>query len=113
MEVDDRLAFPVFQPPISRDFAVVFIGLPIPLLPLLELVFGKVEPDQQLLGRQFAPFEPVLDVINNLVSRVMRNPATCQSSPFSFFERMFSSISSEMTSFLESIFSRSCWMVAA
>ena len=76
MEVDDRLAFPVFQPPISRDFAVVIVLHPVALLPGRKLVGGQVNPTEESAGRQFRAVFPVVDVVNNLVSRVVRNPAT-------------------------------------
>lgn len=105
--VHDRSPFPVLQPPVARDLPVVSIDFAIAAFPGVVLTGGKSDPEQQLDDWDFAALGPVLDVIDDLVSRIMGNPATFQSSPLSFFERIFSSISSEMTSFLAASFSRS------
>src|SRR6056297_106571 len=84
VEIDDRLLLPVFQPPFPGNFAVVGIYLAVTSFPVV-----------------------VLGVVDDLVSRIMGHPSTFQSSPLSFFERMFSSINSEITSFLAISFSRS------
>lgn len=107
MKVDDRSPFPVLQPPVSRDLAVVRIDFAVTAFPGVVLAGSEPDPTQDLADRDLGARRPVLDVIDDLVSRIMGNPATFQSSPLSFFERMFSSISSEMTSFLAAIFSRS------
>ena len=107
MKVDDCRALPVLQPPITRDLSIVVVRMSVSPFPLVELVGGQTDPDEQLADRQSSAVFPVVDVIDDLVSRIVRNPATGQSSPFSFFERMFSSISSEITSFLAPSFCRS------
>ncbi len=76
MESDDGLPLPVLKPPIARDFSVVIIRLSVATFPVMKFIGCQSEPAKQLLGRQFGSFGPVIDVINNLVSRVMRNPAT-------------------------------------
>lgn len=108
MEVDDGVAFPVLEPPIARNLAVMRVGLAVSSLPLVELARRQSEPVEQLLGGQPGALIPVVDVVDDVVSRIMGNPATFQGSPFSFFERMFSSISSAITSFFASSFSRRC-----
>lgn len=97
--VQDGLSFPVFEPEVPRDHGIVLVDLPIAVLPLVELAGAQIQPVEQLFGRQFGTLGPVADVIDDLVSRVVGNPASFQSSPSSFFARTLASISSEMTSF--------------
>jgi hypothetical protein len=97
--VQDRLPFPVFQPVIARHRAVVFVGLTVALLPLMELARPQLQPGEELLLRQSGTLGPVADVVHDLVARVVGNPASIQSSPASFFAWTLASISSAMTSF--------------
>ena len=76
MEVNDRLFFPVFEPPIPRNLSVMLVDLAVTRLPVPEFIGGQLNPLQQLLGRQPRAVYPVDDVINNLVSCIVRNPAT-------------------------------------
>ncbi len=99
VEVEDGLPFPVFEPEIPRDQGLVFVDLAIALFPLVELAGSQVEPVEQLLGGEFGTVGPVGDVVDDLVARVVGNPASLQSSPSSFFARTLASMSSAMTSF--------------
>jgi len=107
VKVNDRSSFPVLQPPIAWDLPVVRIDFAVAVFPSVVLAGSQPDPEQQLEDWNFGAIGPVLDVVDDLVSRIMGNPATFQSSPLSFFERMFSSINSEITSFLAASFSRS------
>jgi hypothetical protein len=107
VKVDDRLPFPVLQPPVSRNLPIVRIDFAVTTFPGVVLAGCQPDPEQQLEDWNFGALSPVLDVVDDLVSRIMGNPATFPSSPLSFFERMFSSINSEITSFLAASFSRS------
>lgn len=51
MEVDDRLFFPVFELPVTRDFAVVLVGFAVALVPVVKLAGRKAQPSQQLFLR--------------------------------------------------------------
>ena len=99
VEVEDGLTFPVFEPEVPRDHGIVLVDLPIAVLPLVELAGSQFEPVEQLFGGQFGTLGPVADVIDDLVSRVVGNPTSFQSSPSSFFARTLASINSEITSF--------------
>src|SRR6056297_3000216 len=107
VKIDDRLLLPVFQPPFPGNFAVVGIYLAVTSLPVVALAGGQLDPSQELTDSDLSSFVPVLGVVDDLVTRIMGHPATFQSPPLSFFERMFSSINSEITSFLAMSFSRS------
>jgi len=99
VEVQDRLLLPVLKPPVPRDLSVVLVDHAVPGTPLVELAAGQPHPAQQLPGRQLRALGPMTYVVDDLVPRVVGNPASCQSSPLAFFARTFSSISSAITSF--------------
>ncbi|MDB5392294.1 MAG: hypothetical protein JWM11_7940 [Planctomycetaceae bacterium] len=100
MKVENGGLFPVFQPEVSRDFAVVFIGLSVAQLLRMLLARPRVDPTEETEGRDFRPVGPVVDTVDNLIARVVRNPATVYSSPNTFFARTLASMSSATTSFL-------------
>src|SRR5690554_1855811 len=104
--INDRLLLPILDPPVARDLPVVRVGLAVTMFPVVILAGRQADPAEQLADSDLRPFSPILDVINDLVSCIRGNPATFQSSPLAFFERMFSSISSAITSFLDASFSR-------
>jgi hypothetical protein len=99
VEVDDGSFFPVLKPPITRDRAVVLIDFAVTVLPVVELTCAQAEPTQKLTCRKIRAVGPVLDVVDDLVTRVVGNPGSFQSSPSSFFSCTCSCISSAMTSF--------------
>ena len=76
MEFDDGLPFPILQPPVPRDLSVVGVDLPIPAFPLVVLTGGQPDPEKQLEDWDFGTLVPIFDVIDDLVSRIMGNPAT-------------------------------------
>ena len=98
-EADDRLLLPVFEPPVARHPAVVFVPLAVAILPVVELALADAQPADELPGRNLRALVPTAHVIDHFVAGVVGNPTSVQSSPMDFFARTFSSISSEMTSF--------------
>jgi hypothetical protein len=82
--IDDRLLFPVEKLPVVGYLAVVLIDHAKPLLPIVELAGADADPGNELLGRDFSPFRPVADIVDNLVTGVVGNPDPSQSSPSSF-----------------------------
>ena len=104
---DNTVLFPLLQPEIPRDHAIMLVHLAIALLPRAVFARGQSGPIAQSIGRQFGSLYPIGDEINNGIPRVVRYPGAAQSSPRFFFSLMCSSISSESTSFLVwSFFSR-------
>lgn len=77
MEVENRLLFPVLHPEIARDRAVVLVNFPVPFFPVKELALSDTDPLNNLLGRCFRPPGPVVGVVDDGVSRVVGNPASC------------------------------------
>jgi hypothetical protein len=108
--VDDGLLLPIEKPPIAGHPAIVLIDAAIPLAPVIELADADADPGDEPSGRDFSPFRPVADVIDELVARVVGNPGSGQSSPSSFFSLTCSSISLATTSFLRCTFSRKAAM---
>jgi len=100
VEDDNRQLFPSFQPMIAGHQAIVFVCLAVTLFPSVKFTQADADPLHQSLGRQFGASFPVLDVINDFVPGIMGNPGSFQSSPLAFFALTFSSINSEITSFL-------------
>jgi hypothetical protein len=84
VEVEDRLLLPVLQPPVAGYWAVVLVGLPVTLVPLVELARAQPQPAEQSLARQLGAVRPPIDVIDHFVAGVVGNPASLQSSPFAF-----------------------------
>jgi len=79
----------------------VFVRLAVSLFPIVKFARTDTDPLHQSLGRQLGANFPVLDdVVDDLVAYVVGNPTSFQSSPLAFFAWTFSSISSEITSFL-------------
>ncbi len=106
--VENGLPFPVFEPEIAGDLAIVLVGFSVAILPRMELACAQFQPAQQLFGGQFGAVGPVADVIYNFVASIVGNPNAFQSSPISFFVRTLASISSAMTSFLLTSFASRC-----
>jgi hypothetical protein len=99
VKIDDGSFFPVLEPPIARDLAVVLVDFAVTVLPVVKLTCAQAEPTQELTSRKLRAVGPMLDVVDNLVTRVVGNPGSVQSSPSSFFSWTCSCISSAMTSF--------------
>src|SRR5271170_242632 len=84
MERYNRLLFPIIQPKVSGNPAVVLIHLAVPLAPAVELAGRDVEPPDEVPGADLSLFRPAPDEIHDLVPRIMRNPDPGQSSPTLF-----------------------------
>ena len=99
MEIDNGSFLPIFEPPIAWDLAVVLVDFAVTVLPVVELTCAQAEPTQELTGWKLRAVGPMLDVVDDLITHVVGNPGSVQSSPSSFFSCTCSCISSAMTSF--------------
>ena len=97
--VDDGLFFLLGEPPVARNCAVVLIFLSEAVFPVVELAGAQAQPAKQLPRGDLGAGSPVLDVVDDLVTRVMGNPNALQGSPSTFFSCTCSCINSAMTSF--------------
>lgn len=75
MELHDRLFFPILQPPVAGNLAVVLVDLAITLFPVIELLLAQPQPGEQLFRLDLGALRPVLDVIDDGVARLVGNPA--------------------------------------
>lgn len=71
---DDGFFLPLFQPPITRNFAIVLVGLTVAVLPLMELTRTEVHPAKQPFGCQLGTVGPVFDVSDDFVPDIVGNP---------------------------------------
>jgi len=69
--VDDGLALRSFDPMLPRHQAVVLIGLPIPLAPVVELAPNDPAPLNDLLDRNLGLGGDDVDEVDHLVTSVM------------------------------------------
>lgn len=103
--VQNGSSLPVFEPEVPRDLGVMFVDLPVALLPVVELAGTKFHPAEQAAGGNFGAFCPVADVVDDLVASIVGDPASLhppKADPAAFFESAaggLSSMSSAMTSF--------------
>jgi len=74
--LEDGDLLPVLQPPVARNLAIVFVGLPVAILPLVKLARTQPQPGEQPFGGQFRPRRPMLEVIDDFVAGVVGNPAS-------------------------------------
>jgi hypothetical protein len=100
VKLDDRLLFPVFEPPIAGNPTVVLVDFAVTFSPVVELAQADADPLDDLLGRDFRPIRPIANVVDDLITSVVGNPGSGQSSPSTFFSLTCSSRSSATTSFL-------------
>jgi hypothetical protein len=100
VKLDDGLLFPVFEPPVAGNPAIMLVDLAIALPPVIELALAQADPLNELLGRDLRPIRPIANVVDDLVTGVVGNPGSRQSSPSTFFSLTCSSNSSATTSFL-------------
>ena len=63
----------------------MFIGLTIALSPVIELAWRDSEPTYKTVSRQLGTLGPVIDVIDDGITCVVRDPGATQSPPSSFF----------------------------
>lgn len=84
-EVEDRAALVRLDPVIARDERVVLIRLAVALLPIEELPACDADPRDEALGGDVCLGRPSANEVDDLVARVMGDPAAGQGSPSSFF----------------------------
>ena len=85
MEIDNGSFFPVLEPPVAGDLAIVLVDLAVTVLPVVELAGAQAKPTQELTSRKLRAVGLMLDVVDDLISRVMGNPGSVQGSPSTFF----------------------------
>jgi hypothetical protein len=100
VELDDGLLLPVFEPPVAGNPAVMLVDLAEALPPVIELALADAHPLDDLLGRDLRPIRPVASVIDDLITGIVGNPGSGQSSSSTFFSLTCSSNNSATTSFL-------------
>jgi len=74
MEVEDSLLLLVFEPVITRNPGIVFVGLAIAILPGVPLGGGEAEPQEEASDRDAGLVSPAVDKIDDLVAGVVGNP---------------------------------------
>jgi len=74
VEVNNGLAFPIFEPMITGDRSVVLILLAIVSAPFVERRFIQSDPPQKLLGRRCGSAFPVVDIVDYGIANIVRNP---------------------------------------
>jgi len=74
--VDDGLLFPVLEPEVSGNPAVMLIDPAITLFPAIEFAAGYPEPVDESSCRELGPTSPVMDKVDDLVPGIMGNPGT-------------------------------------
>jgi hypothetical protein len=84
VKLDDSLLFPVFEPPVAGNPALVLVDLAVTLSPVVELAQADADPLDDLLGRDFHPVRPIPNVVDDLIASVVGNPGSSQSSPSTF-----------------------------
>jgi hypothetical protein len=99
VKIDNGLFFPVLEPPVAGDLAVVLVDFAVTVLPVVELASAQAEPTQEPTRWKLRAAGPMLDVVDDLITRVMGNPGSVQGSPSSFFSCTCSCINSAITSF--------------
>ena len=84
VKINDRLFSPVFEPPIAWNPAVVLVDLAETLPPVVELALSDAQPGDKLLGRDLGSIRPITSVVDDLITSIVGNPGSSQSSPNSF-----------------------------
>jgi len=74
VEPDDGLLLPILQPVVARDPAVVFVDLSIPLSPAVKRPLRYAQPSEDSVARNLCAVLPVVDVIDEGISRLVGNP---------------------------------------
>src|SRR6516164_10902547 len=98
MERNDRLLFPILQPKVPGNPAVMLVDLAVSLAPAVELAGRDIKPLDEPPGADLGLCRPAPDEVHDLVPRIVRNPDSGQSSPILFFRATCSAISSAKTS---------------
>src|SRR5947208_15387277 len=87
METDDGLLFPILQPEIAGNPAVVLVHFAVALPPVVELAGGHIEPPNEPPGADLGLLRPAPDEIHDLIPRIVRDPAPGQSTQCLFLAR--------------------------
>src|SRR5215469_10345719 len=87
MKADDGLLFPILQPKITGNPAVVLVRLPVTFPPVVELAGGHIEPPNEPPGADLGLVGPAPDEIHDLIPRVVRNPDPVRVPQYLFLER--------------------------
>src|SRR5690606_1284009 len=112
VEGADLLPLGGLDPMIAGHQRVVLVGLAVALPPVEELPPGNTDPANEAVGGDFGLVRPRANEVDDLVARVVRDPAALQGSPEVFFNFTYSSeISAITASFLASF--ASCWATRA
>ena len=98
-KLQDSLDFPVSEPEVFRDFAVVLVGIAIAFLPVGEFAAGNSNPVRDPSLWDLSSTGPIADEIDYVVPCLMGDPSIFQLSPRLFFSVTCSCMSSESTSF--------------
>ena len=102
-EIDNRQPFPLFQPPVARNLAVVFVGHPEALPPPVELRPRQAQPLYQADDTDLRAIVEAIYEIDDLIARVELGPPTLQPRPSFFLSATHSSATSAITSSLWAI----------
>jgi hypothetical protein len=68
------MLFPILEPPVPWNFAVVFVGQTIAMNPSVVLAWSQFGPGQQPRAQKIRPLGPVLHVVDDFVAGVMGDP---------------------------------------
>ncbi len=93
---------------VTRHPGVVLVDLAEARLPVVELAGADTDPGEDATDGDLGLIGPSPHKIHNLVARIMGDPASAQGSPSSFFNLVYSSMSSDRTSFLRCSLASSC-----
>lgn len=80
-EHQNSLDFPVPEPEVLGDFAVVFVGIAIAFLPVGEFAAGNSDPVRDPPLGDFGATGPITDEIDYVVPCLMGDPGVFQLSP--------------------------------
>ena len=107
-EAADPLLLGVGQPMVARHPGVVLVDLAESRLPVVELAGADTDPGQEAADGDLGLIGPGPHKVHDLVARIMGDPASRQGSPSSFFSWVYSSMSSDRTSFFRCSLASSC-----
>ena len=84
VEIDNGSFFRILEPPIVGDLAAVLIDFALTVFPVAKLGPAEAAPTQELTCWKLREVSPMLDVVDNLITRVVGNPGSVQGSSSSF-----------------------------
>lgn len=74
VKIENRSLFPVFEPMVAWNPAVVFVYLSVTLLPAVKGAFWHADPAEDAMGRNLAPALPMLHIVDDAIAYVVGNP---------------------------------------